>query len=50
MKKLVLISQKTNAAQDSVHLTGGILLDFQAFFWLRVFSAPKPCPRPPRRQ
>jgi len=26
---------------SKVHLTLGILRDFQAFFWLRVFSAPE---------
>jgi len=39
-----------NAAQQSVHWTLGILRDLQAFFWLRVFSAPKQSPRPPKRQ
>jgi hypothetical protein len=37
----------SSSAQQSVHWTLGILRDFRAFFWLRVFSAPKPCPRPP---
>ena len=35
-------------AQQSVHWTAGILRRFQAFFWLRVFSAPKQNPRPTR--
>jgi hypothetical protein len=30
------------ASQQSVQPTGGILPHFQAFFWLRAFSAPKP--------
>jgi hypothetical protein len=34
-------------AQQSVQPTGGIRPDLQAFFWLRVFSAPQPNPRPP---
>jgi hypothetical protein len=38
---------KMNTAQQSVQPTGGIRPDLQAFFWLRVFSAPKPNPRPP---
>jgi hypothetical protein len=33
-----------NATQQSVHWTLGILPHFQAFFWLRVFSAPGPLP------
>jgi hypothetical protein len=33
-----------NAAQQSVHPTRGILRHFQAFFWLWVFPALKPCP------
>ena len=37
-------------AQQSVHLTCGILRHFQAFFWLRVFPAPKQNPRPPTRR
>jgi len=37
-------------AQQSVHLTCGILRHFQAFFWLRFFSAPKQNPRPPTRR
>jgi len=37
------------AAQQSVHWTLGILRDFRAFFWLRVFSAPEQNPRPPQR-
>jgi len=32
-----------------VQWTAGILRRFQAFFWLRVFLAPKQNPRPPRR-
>jgi len=32
---------------DVVHWTLGILRDLQAFFWLRVFPAPKQSPRPP---
>jgi hypothetical protein len=38
-----------NAAQQSVHLTLGILRDLQAFFYLWVYTALKPCPRPPQR-
>jgi len=38
------------AAQQSVHWTLEILRDLQAFFWLRVFPAPKHCPRPRQRQ
>jgi hypothetical protein len=37
-------------AQQSVHWTLGILRGLQAFFWLRVFPAPKQSPRPPQRQ
>ena len=33
-----------------VHLTCGSLRGLGAFFWLRVFSAPKHCPRPPTRR
>jgi len=33
-----------------VHWTLGILRDLQAFFWLRVFPAPRQNPRPPQRQ
>jgi hypothetical protein len=36
-------------AQQSVHWTLGILRGLQAFFWLRVFPAPKQSPRPPTR-
>jgi hypothetical protein len=36
-------------AQQSVHPTCGILRGLQAFFWLRVFPAPKQNPRPPTR-
>jgi 5-methylcytosine-specific restriction protein A len=36
--------------QQSVHLTCGILRHFRAFFWLRVFPAPKQNPRPPTRR
>ena len=35
---------------DWVHWTGGIRRHYQAFFWLRVFSAPKQSPRPPTCQ
>ena len=35
------------AAQQSVHLTCGILWHFQAFFWLRLFSAHRHFPSPP---
>ena len=35
-------TQRALDAGDSAHL--------QAFFWLRVFSAPKQSPRPPQRQ
>jgi len=38
---------KHNNAQQSVQPTGGIRPDLQAFFWLRVFPAPQPNPRPP---
>jgi len=38
----------SNVAQQSVHWTAGIRRRFQAFFWLRVFSAPKQSPHPPR--
>ena len=31
-----------------MHWTLGILRDLQAFFWLRVFPAPKQNPRPPK--
>ena len=44
------ISASMKAAEQSVHWTLGILRDLQAFFWLRVFSAPKQSPRPPQRQ
>jgi hypothetical protein len=37
-------------AQQSVHLTLGIPPHFQAFFWLRVISAPKPNPPPAQPQ
>jgi hypothetical protein len=37
-------------AQHSVYWTGEIRRHFQAFFWLRVFPAPKQNPRPPQRQ
>jgi len=47
-KGKALAGQKV--AQQSVHWTLGILAHFQAFFWLRVFSAPKQSPRPPQRQ
>jgi len=30
--------ENAKSAQQSVHWTLGILRDFQAFFWLRVFS------------
>jgi hypothetical protein len=33
-----------------LHCMLGILRDFQAFFWLRVFFAPKQSPRPPQSQ
>lgn len=42
--------ERKTAAQHSVHWTLGILLLFQAFFWLRVFSALKHKLRPPQRQ
>jgi len=41
--------QIEKAAQHSVHWTLGILPHFQAYFWLRVFSAPRQSPRPPQR-
>ena len=37
-------------AEQSVHLTCGSLRDLGAFFWLRVFPAPKHCPHPPTRR
>ena len=33
---------------QSVQRTGGILRDLQAFFWLRVFPAPKQNLSPPK--
>jgi hypothetical protein len=53
-KGKALAGQKV--AQQSVHWTLGTAArrdgvpHFQAFFWLRVFSAPKQSPRPPQRQ
>jgi len=35
------------AYQEVLQPTGGILRRFQAFSWLRVFSAPQPNPSPP---
>ena len=43
-------SIKHKAAEHRVHLTCGSLRDLGAFFWLRVFPAPKHCPRPPTRR
>ena len=40
----------SNATPLPDHWTLGILRDLQAFFWLRVFHAPKQNPRPPQRQ
>jgi hypothetical protein len=37
----ISVSVGAKIAQQSVHLTLGILRGFQAFFWLRVFSTPK---------
>jgi hypothetical protein len=42
-----LAGKTSQATQNSVHWTLGILRHFQAFFWLRVFSASKHCPHPP---
>jgi hypothetical protein len=54
-KGKALVGQKV--AQQSVHWTLGTAArrdgvphaSRQAFFWLRVFSAPKQSPRPPQR-
>jgi hypothetical protein len=43
------VLSQAECAQQSVHWTLGILRDLGAFFWLRVFSAPKQSPRPPQR-
>ena len=47
-KKQVNCRLKT--AQHSVHPTCGILRHFRAFSSLRVFPAPRHCPRPPTRR
>ena len=43
MALVLVINQRVwrKAPQQSVHLTCGILRDLGAFFWLRVFPAPK---------
>ena len=38
---------RRKVAQQCVHPTSGSLRVFKPFFWLRVFSAPKPSPSPP---
>jgi hypothetical protein len=45
-----VLSYKMIARSSRVHWTLGSLRDLQAFFWLRVFSAPKQSPRQPQRQ
>ena len=49
MVVVLVINQRVlhKASQQSVHLTCGSLRGLQAFFWLRVFPAPKQSPRPP---
>ena len=42
-------SFRSKTAQQSVHLTCGILRHFRAFFWFRFFPAPKQNPRPHTR-
>jgi hypothetical protein len=49
-RKGIISFYPIKTAQQSVHWTLGILRDLQAFFWLRVFSAPKQSPHPPQRQ
>jgi len=36
--------------QDDMHWTGGIRRHFRAFFWLRVYTAPRQSPRSPGRR
>jgi len=48
-KHEIYLHPKT-ATQQSVHLTGGILARFQAFFKRRKNPAPKHYPRPPTRK